>query len=149
MLIPEAVHLVLHAAALARGGDIFVLDMGEQVKIIDLARNVIQLSAHSRGRDRAEVRRAPPRREAGRGARGSDEVAMSTSLDRILHVAPRLALEADGLAAEIVALERLAEAGDEQAVLKKLRELVRRIGRRAEGACASGADPGDAARTRE
>jgi FlaA1/EpsC-like NDP-sugar epimerase len=54
MSIPEAAQLVLQAAAMGQGGEIFVLDMGEPVRIVDLARKMIQLSGYAEGEIRIE-----------------------------------------------------------------------------------------------
>ena len=51
MLIPEAAQLVLQAGAYAKGGEIFVLDMGKPVKIYDLAENLIRLSGYTPNKD--------------------------------------------------------------------------------------------------
>lgn len=51
MTIPEAVQLVLQAATIGKGGEVFTLDMGEPVKIVDLARDMIELSGLEVGRD--------------------------------------------------------------------------------------------------
>ncbi len=51
MTIPEAVHLVLQAFAMGQGGEVFLLNMGEPVKILDLAKDLIRLSGLEPGQD--------------------------------------------------------------------------------------------------
>jgi FlaA1/EpsC-like NDP-sugar epimerase len=51
MTIPEAVHLVLQAAAMGEGGEVFMLNMGQQVRILDLAEDLIRLSGLEPGKD--------------------------------------------------------------------------------------------------
>ena len=51
MTIPEASQLVLQAGAMGKGGEVFLLDMGEPVKIVDLAKNMIRLSGFEPNKD--------------------------------------------------------------------------------------------------
>jgi FlaA1/EpsC-like NDP-sugar epimerase len=51
MTIPEAVHLVLQAFTMGKGGEVFVLNMGEQIRIFDLAQDLIRLSGLEPGKD--------------------------------------------------------------------------------------------------
>ena len=69
MTIPEAVQLVVQAGAIGERGQVYVLDMGEPVRIVDLAENMIRLSGKEPGTEiRDRVHRPGARREAARGA---------------------------------------------------------------------------------
>ncbi len=68
MSIPEAAQLVLQAASMGHGGEVFVLDMGAPVKIVNLARNMIRLSGYTEDEIRIEFSGLRPGGEAVRGA---------------------------------------------------------------------------------
>ncbi|MBM3461504.1 MAG: polysaccharide biosynthesis protein [Armatimonadetes bacterium] len=90
MTIPEAVALVIQAAALAAGGEIFVLDMGEPVRILDLARNMIRLSGYEPETDiPIEVLGARPGEKMFEELVGADEEARPTSVGKIQKIVAR------------------------------------------------------------
>ena len=125
MLIPEAIHLVLQAAALAESGDLFVLEMGEQMRILDLARNLIRLSGFVPEDDIGISFVGPrPGEKLTEELIGKDETADPTSSNGILRVRLSTPPEWSRLAQQIVELERLAELGDDDEVMVRLSELV-------------------------
>ncbi len=86
MTIPEAVSLVLQAGAYARGGEIFVLDMGEPVRILDLAENLIKLSGYRVGEDiRIEFTGLRPGEKLYEEML-MDEEGMQETANRLIHI---------------------------------------------------------------
>lgn len=131
MLIPEAVQLVLHAAAHAQNGATYVLDMGEQVKLVDVARNLIRLSGFVPDQDiKIEFIGLRPGEKLAEELVGPHEQAEPTDAEQVLCVRSTRRSFAT-LSQSIDALERLAWASDVEAVRSALAELV---GRNAEEA---------------
>jgi FlaA1/EpsC-like NDP-sugar epimerase len=128
MTIPEASQLVLQAGTMAEGGEIFVLDMGEPVKIIDLARDLITLSGLRPGVDvQIEVTGLRPGEKLFEELAVDDENAQKTRHPKIF-VGRIRSVEVDALRAELDALQKLAHAGDDVALRAKLSALVPEFG---------------------
>jgi FlaA1/EpsC-like NDP-sugar epimerase len=111
MTIPEAVQLVLQAAAMGKGGETFVLDMGQPVKIVDLARDLIELSGLELGRDIEIVYTGlRPGEKLVEQLFSHDEEVERTAHQKVFRVRNgRPSAEVQGLVAELV---RAAQAGD-------------------------------------
>jgi len=127
MTIPEAAQLVLQAAALGQGGEIFVLDMGTRVKIIDLALDLIRLSGLMPGRDIDIVYTGLRPGEKLREEIFIDSERHSrTAHERIFVSKEDLGAPADpvGLYQQVSELIKIARRGDPDAVRRKLREIV-------------------------
>jgi FlaA1/EpsC-like NDP-sugar epimerase len=135
MTIPEAVQLIIQAGAIGDSGDIFVLDMGSPVKIVDVAHNMIRLSGKEPDRDIAiEFIGARPGEKLHEELWGEGEQAVPTSHPKILRCACR-PVDPAWLDEELAELERLVEAGETVDVVGRLAELVRtprRVGAAAE-----------------
>ncbi len=127
MTIPEAVQLVLQAAVLGRGGEVFVLDMGEPVKIVDLARDLIELSGLKVGRD-IDIRFVGlrPGEKLFEELFVAGESYMRTAHHKIF-VANNGADDADcyqDLDEHIDCLVAAAECGDRAAIVRALQRVV-------------------------
>jgi len=124
MTIPEASQLVLQAAALGRGGEVFVLDMGEPVKILDLARDLITLSGFRAGED-IEIKFTGVRP----GEKLFEELA-TTGENMLPTRHPKIAIwknEPPDEAALNAALDRLLDAayrGSRHEIVRIIKELV-------------------------
>ena len=125
MTIPEAAQLIVQAGAFGESGDVFVLDMGEPVKIVDLAQNMIRLSGKEPGRDVAiEFTGIRPGEKLHEELWAAGEEPAPTAHPKI-HRAAAQAVDPIWLEDELSELERLVEAGDTLEVVARLTAAVR------------------------
>jgi len=123
MTIPEAVSLVLEAGAYAKGGEIFVLDMGEPVKILDLAKNLIRLSGYKVGEDiQIEFTGLRPGEKLYEEML-MDEEGMQHTANRMIHIGKPIEFDEMKFFAQ---LHELKEAANNETddVRKRVQEIV-------------------------
>jgi FlaA1/EpsC-like NDP-sugar epimerase len=125
MLIPEAVQLVLHAAALCEAGALYTLQMGDQVKLVDMARNLIRLSGFVPEEDiPIEFIGLRPGEKLSEELVTGDEALTCSPIPNILRVQAIREPDAATLAADLACLERAAAVDDAEATLALLSKIV-------------------------
>jgi FlaA1/EpsC-like NDP-sugar epimerase/lipopolysaccharide/colanic/teichoic acid biosynthesis glycosyltransferase len=125
MLITEAVQLVLQTLTIGEQGEIYHLDMGEQIKILDLARNLIRLSGFVPGKD-IPIQFVGLR--AGEKLQeelvGQGEIPVSTPLDKILQIRAASPPSFEGFEEKRIVLESAAYFEKSSMVIERLKEIV-------------------------
>lgn len=124
MTVPEAIQLVVQAAVMGESGSILVLDMGDPVKVVDLAKDLVQLSGLKVGEDiDLTFIGLRPGEKVCEELFSPEEKVSRTSHASILRVKPR-SIDHDKLHAGIEGLERLAQRADLRGIKRKLQEIV-------------------------
>jgi FlaA1/EpsC-like NDP-sugar epimerase len=126
MTIPEAVQLVIQSGDLGgSSGDVFVLEMGEPVRIVDLARNMITLAGFEPEVDVAIDFVGPrPGEKIHEELFNRDERAQPTTADRIVRAVRTSSLDPDWVESSVERLEALVAAGDEAGLAERVVEVV-------------------------
>lgn len=123
MLISEAAQLVLQAGAMGKSGDVFFLDMGDPVRIIDLAENLVRLSGMRPGDDVAiETMGLRPGERLHEHLVGEAERFAPSEHERILMVRES-EIDALRLREDLESLRRLVEAGDREGAVARLKAM--------------------------
>jgi FlaA1/EpsC-like NDP-sugar epimerase len=125
MTIPEAVQLTLQAAALGQGGEVFVLNMGEPVRVVDLATELIRLCGFEPGRD-IEITYCGirPGEKLNESLFGDGESPQPTRHPKILVASGGSGWDSPALAQHIQDLQALAQAGDAASIRAKIQEIL-------------------------
>jgi FlaA1/EpsC-like NDP-sugar epimerase len=126
MTIPEAVQLVIRAGDIGAGkGEVFVLDMGEPVKIVDLANNMIRLAGYEPGAEIAiEFTKPRPGEKLHEELFGRDEDLQPTAAKRIHRAVRAATLDPDWVESTLNSLDHLVMAGDEANLAERVVELI-------------------------
>jgi FlaA1/EpsC-like NDP-sugar epimerase len=128
MTIPEAVQLIIRSGDLGDGGEVFVLEMGEPVRIVDLARNMIRLSGHEPDVDIAiEVVGRRPGEKIHEELFNPEERPQPTPAEKI-RVALREPCDAGWVESAFARVEELVYSGDAAALATTVNELARSRG---------------------
>ena len=124
MTIPEAVSLVLQAGAMAHGGEIFVLDMGEPVKITTLAENLIRMYGKVPYRD-VEIKFTGLRPgEKLFEELLMDEEGLKSTENKKIFIGNQITIDENDLLEKLSRLRKFADANDSEGVVKMLSEIV-------------------------
>ena len=126
MTIPEAVQLVLQASVMGQGGDVFVLDMGEQIRVADLARNMILLSGHRPEHDiKIRYTGLRPGEKMYEELFDGRERVEATLHDKIKRAVGADTFSAESVARHLTELQKLCESTHaDDLIVDKLREIV-------------------------
>ncbi len=124
MTIPEASQLVLQAATMGKGGEIFVLDMSEPVKIVDLARELITLSGFRPGEDIEMIFTGPRVGEKLFEELSIEGEDMQRTRHPKISIWKNIPMDREGLRAGINELVNIAKAQNNSQIVQKIKELV-------------------------
>jgi FlaA1/EpsC-like NDP-sugar epimerase len=125
MLLPEAVQLILHVAGQGRSGSTYVLDMGEQIRIADMARNLIRLSGLIPDEDiKLEFVGLRPGEKLFEELIGAREKVQPSSVQKVFEVVSEDQRPVGWFRGELRRLERFAKLGDTTEVMRTLRRIV-------------------------